>query len=368
MQWKRAHKHIVDRHVHRPVLGHGIGRVAIGQVQWNALGIPGKQVGGQAGLQVHASIQHSAAHLQLGWVLHQFAQLHGPVRWQPTRGIVGFALRRVIQRGDLDGLAGQRCFAQCQRIGGHLNLGIVFAQNQQQLAPHRLRMGNHGKRGQLDSWQIFQKSRSVGIGGQHHTMPGRQPVVQHRKLVATVSSQHPHPPGYRASRLDQSQTGWRTKNHRQLDGAAILRIEKRQGQQSQVVAQGHFAQAQIQAAFVADAGPQAGVRGQLAFHCVVPDELETQTVVVGEIARIDVQLDCLCAAQFVFVEDQRLQQLFVEQHLQVRQGRQQGWRKGEHQPQAGRLHHLVTAHAHAHTAFAFNPTQRHQASLAHVFE
>lgn len=57
--------------------------------------------------------------------------------------------------------------------------------------------------------------------------------------------------------------------------------------------------------------------GCFAFHRVVADELEAETVVVGEVAWVDVEFDGLWRAQTLLVEDKGLQRFVVEHHLEV---------------------------------------------------
>ena len=63
LQRVRLDELIVDRDVQRAVVRHAVWGVTVGQVQWHTLCIPGEQVGGHAGVDVHRVIEHRTAQL-----------------------------------------------------------------------------------------------------------------------------------------------------------------------------------------------------------------------------------------------------------------------------------------------------------------
>ena len=300
-----------------------VGRVAVGQVQRHALGVPGEQVGRHAGVDVDRVVEHRAAQLQLRRTGHQFCQLHRPLGRDPPGRVIRFGQGRVLQRLDGDGLPRERSLAQGQRVGRHLQLRIVLAQHQQQLGARHVGVWHDRQRGFFHRWQGLQERGAVVVGGQHHGVLAGQLVFKHRKLVATVTRQHADPACNGARRLERARAGLVAVYKGQADGPVVAWVEERCRQQGQIVAQRDLAQRNFELALIADGRPQARMVGRFAFHRVVADELEAETVVVGEVAWVDVEFDGLWCAQTFLVEDKGLQRFIVEHYLEVRQRRDQ---------------------------------------------
>ena len=297
--------------------------VAVGEVQRHALGVPGEQVWGHAGVDVHRVIEHRATQLKIRRTAHQLGELHGPLGSDPAGGVIRLGQRGIVQRFHSNGLPGQNRFPQGQGVGRHLQLGVVLAQHQQQFGTWHFGMVDHRDRGLGHGCHVLQEGGTLAVGGQHHGVRAGELAFQHRELVASVACEHADPAGDGARRLERAGAGLVAEHKRQLDGAVVPGVEERCRQQREVVAQRDLPQRKLQLAVVADGGPQAGMGGRFTFHRVVADELKAEPVVVREIARVDVQLDRLWCAQTLLVEHHCLQGFVVEHQLEMRQRRDQ---------------------------------------------
>ncbi len=352
-----AQELVVHRHREHAPLGHHRRRVLVLQGQRHALGIPGEQVGRHARVDAHGVVQHAAAQLQLLGAADQFAQAHHALRGEPARGVVGLAQGRVFQLAHAHAGPAQGRLAQDQRIRRALHLLIVAAQHQQQQGARLAGVRHHLQRGQVHRRQVAQEVGAAVVGGHDDGVARRQLVLEHRKMVAPVAGQRPQPAGHRAGRLELARRGPARVHQRHLHRPVVALVEEGRGQHVQLGAQRQAAQAELQHALRADLGPQAGVLGLLAFQRVVAYELQAQLVVVDEIGGVQLNLGGLLAAQALLGQRQGLHDLVIEQHLQVRQLRQQRRREGVFQPQPRCHDHFVAPDAHAQAAFAVHAPQ-----------
>ena len=263
---------------------------------------------------------------------------------------------------------GQSGLAQRQHLGRLLHLRLILAQNQQQLRPRHQGVIHHAQGRLLYRWEVVQKVRAVGIGGNHNRRAQGQLIFQHRQLGAPVRSQRPQPARHGASGFELALVGAGRIHNWHLHRAAITGIKKRCWQQGQVRFQGQAAQRQIQPTLATDFGPQAGMLLILTFQGVVPDELKLQTVVIGKVGRGNVQLHLVHQAQALFGQHNGLDQLVVERHLQVRQIGQQRRGEGKLQTQTGQLHLLIAANAQAHADFALRTAQAHHTAQPQILQ
>ncbi|MCY1409887.1 hypothetical protein D9M71_252460 [compost metagenome] len=284
-----------------------------------------------------------AADLQLPGVIEQLGEAHRAVGARPVRRIVGLAR---LQRGhllDLHPGTAEQVVAYRQRRGGLDQVVIVAAQHQQHFAVAVAWVVDHLQHRAVDLRKLLQVGEegwAAVVGGKHDARcglvaTGRQAVVPHREsrlapagLAAEVGRQ------YRRRTL-LSQARHATEHHRQFYFAGVARIEERQREIGQVVVQRQRLFVQLHLALAVKVKPQAAVRRVFADIGIVPDKLQTYPVEVAEQFRVQRQLATHTLAQLLFFHRNYAHQLVVEVDAQVRQVRQQGWRRRVVQLQAG---------------------------------
>ncbi|MEO3960798.1 hypothetical protein ABH310_15530, partial [Chromobacterium piscinae] len=170
------HEQFIDADVQTGSGGLLLAGVTEFQIQRNAAAAPGEQVPRHA--ERHAYRRRLLARgLQIARIVHQLAQLGGPIRPHPVRRVVRLARRVQLHSAHHHLGAAHPGLAQHQRVGGQLQVLVVAAQNQQQLALRPLRVRHDADGGHRHRRQLGQKVRPLGVGGINDgVLRGRQAV------------------------------------------------------------------------------------------------------------------------------------------------------------------------------------------------
>ncbi|MCW0416423.1 hypothetical protein NB689_002177 [Xanthomonas sacchari] len=368
---QRGDEGIVDADVERRLVLRLRHRVAIAQVDRDAVALPHEQIRRQ--LQADPDqVGVVAADVQLRGLRDQIAEAHRLVARDPVGRVVGLARLRRLEFADARHRAVERR-AQAQRGGGLLQVVVVAAQHQQQLAGGIARIGDHrqGRAGDLGQAGLgrgqFRRQRRGG-GEQHRVAGGRHVADGHAERRAAVAGLRAEPGSDDAGTAQRGQVRALREHERQFQAARIALVVERHRQQRQVVAQHQRGGGQRQPRGRIDVGPQAGVVRILAIAGVVADQLQVEPVVVADQARIDRHVALLQLAGVLAADRQGRHGDAVDADLQVRQVRQQRRRVAVDQMQVRRLHHFVGAGAEGNAGAALDAAQGHLVVHAELLE
>ncbi|MNF76055.1 hypothetical protein D3C84_581520 [compost metagenome] len=281
-QVARLNQPVVEADNERRVGGFLLRGVAVFEVQRCAFVAPGEQVWRE--IQRHGDLAGVVAgDIQL-LGRNQLTQLDRTIGGQPVRCIVRLAWLHVVEMVDYHAAARQRLTAQHQRRRGALEFRPVATGDHQQFAVRIIgvahqRQGRPCRRRQRQTTEL----QCIRTTEQHHGIAaGRQLVEARGKHRAAIAGLGAEPRRQCAGGFQGVVVGCSGKHKRQAQLTRIPTVEKRQWQDRQIVRQGQWRHLDVELTVVADPGPQAGVLRVFATHRIVADELQAQTVELGD--------------------------------------------------------------------------------------
>lgn len=244
-----------------------------------------------------------------------------------------------------------------ERIGGLAHLSVAAPRHHEQLALGCGGIIGDGQRRPIDGQQ-FQLHRQLrGRTHDHGIAVGRQ-IGERGKACAPIIGQRTEPRGHDAGAFERRVIGRWREHERQTQAAHVAPIEKRRGNEREIVRQPDRHRIEDDLAFRTHVGPQCRVFRILAvIDRVVGDELNANLVVVGEKARIehDVLRDHL--PRMLAIERYRRHRLAIDRDLEMGERKDERRRVAVAQTQLRRGHDPVEPHTHVHGARILQTSQ-----------
>ncbi|MNM94039.1 hypothetical protein D3C81_1064290 [compost metagenome] len=227
----------------------------------------------------------------------------------------------------------------------------------------------HDRQGRAIELRQLDARRAFLPRGEHDGIAaGRDLVERHREGGPTVAREPAEPRRHRARRFQRRRRRRAGEHERQLQAPDVAAVEERQRQQRQVIGQRHRHDREFQHAAVADGGPQARMERVFAVGGVVPDQLQVEPVEFRDQPRLQRQLLLQVAAGRFARHGHGLRNLAVDQHVDVRDLRQQRGRVAVAQLQARTGDDLVRAHGKGHAVDPVHAAQLERQIRAELLE
>jgi hypothetical protein len=167
--------------------------------------------------------------------------------------------------------------------------------------------------------------REFGIAdGEDHRVAGERHVVGlRRENRAAIARLRAEVRRHHARRFERRQTRLAGEHERQFEPAHVAPVEERLRQRGQIRLACNRRIREIERTRVADRRPQRRVRRVFALLRVMPDQLHVQMVELGDETRIDGDIARDERAGLIARHGQRRRHFAVDEHLELRDRRQQ---------------------------------------------